>query len=128
MNRSQALGDKFAIALSLLCLLHCLITPLVIIMPALGGLIALEHDQFHQFMLFFVVPVGIVALLAGYRHHRSLAIFISGIAGLVLLAMAVLTGHELAGRYGELILSVAGSLIIVFAHVQNFRHSRRLSV
>lgn len=123
MNRSQALGDRLAIALSLLCLLHCLVTPLIIIMPALGGLIALDHDQFHQFMLFFVVPVGVVALTAGYRHHRSLRIALSGLAGLVLLALAVRLGHELAGHFGELILSVAGSLIIVIAHVQNVRYS-----
>ncbi|GGF59516.1 MerC domain-containing protein [Alteromonas lipolytica] len=128
MNRSQVLGDKFAIALSVLCLLHCLITPLVIIMPAIGGVIALDHGQFHEFMLFFVVPVGLVALGLGYRHHRSLVVLAGGLTGLSLLALAVLLGHDSLGGNGELILSVSGSLMIVLAHIQNFRHSRRLTV
>ena len=68
MGRTQTLGDRLAIALSSLCVIHCLATPLLlIILPSFGALFADSHELFHQIILFFVLPVGLAALAAPAR-------------------------------------------------------------
>ena len=59
MGRTQTLGDRLAIALSSLCVIHCLATPLLlIILPSFGALFADSHELFHQIILFFVFLWG----------------------------------------------------------------------
>lgn len=123
MHRVQSFGDKFAIFLSALCVIHCLTTPLIIVLPALGGLLTLDHHAFHELMLFFVVPVGVIALMAGYRHHHSIAVLIGGFSGLLCIMIAALAGHSYLGFLGETLLSIVGSLIIIGAHLVNFRYA-----
>ena len=122
MPRIQEVGDKIAIALSSLCVVHCVLTPLLIIaLPTFGGLAILDHEVFHQVLLFFVVPVGLVALLAGYRHHKNGKVLSCGLAGLFLLTLAGTVAHDIAGEEGETVLTIIASLFIVIAHIQNFR-------
>ena len=128
MPRIQAIGDKIAIALSSLCVVHCIITPILLIaLPALGSVAFLDHEVFHQILLFFVLPVGGIALTAGYRHHKSAAILGSGLLGLLLLTLAGTVAHDVVGEIGETVLTIVASLFIVYAHIQNYRqrHHRR---
>ena len=54
--------DKAAIGLSLLCVAHCLLTPIAIVMlPALGATF-LEDERFHYALLFLVLPTSLVSL------------------------------------------------------------------
>ncbi len=122
MPRLQELGDKLAIALSSLCVVHCLITPILLIaLPALSSVAFLDHESFHQILLFFVVPVGVIALLAGYRHHRDNKVLALGMTGLAMLIIAGTIAHDFLGDSGETIMTIAASLLIVFAHIENFR-------
>lgn len=127
MPRIQATGDKIAIALSTLCVVHCILTPVLLIaLPALGSMAIFEHELFHQILLFFVLPVGLIALTAGFRHHRNLATFAYGLSGLALLTAAGTFAHDLVGEVGETVLTVIASILIVYAHIQNYRqrHSK----
>ena len=125
MELTQRLGDKFAIALSSLCVIHCLATPLIlIILPSLGALVADSHELFHQVILFFVLPIGVLALLAGYRHHHNRTILLIGLAGLGLLLIAAFFGHDYFGETGETALTIFASLIIATAHLRNFQSTR----
>ncbi|MEC7825415.1 MAG: MerC domain-containing protein [Pseudomonadota bacterium] len=127
MELTQRLGDKIAIALSSLCVIHCLATPLIlIILPSLGALVADNHEMFHQVILFFVLPVGVLALWAGYRHHHNLSILLIGLAGLGLLLIAAFFGHDYFGETGETALTIFASLIIATAHVRNFISNRNV--
>ena len=125
MGYTQRLGDKIAIALSSLCVIHCLATPLIlIILPSLGALVADNHEMFHQVILFFVLPIGVLALWAGYRHHHNLSTLLIGLAGLGLLLIAAFYGHDYFGETGETALTIFASLIIATAHVRNFQSNR----
>lgn len=122
MEQTQSLGDKLAIGLSALCVIHCLAMPvLLIILPTMGAVLAESHELFHQVILFFVLPVGLLALIVGYRHHRTLTVLISGCAGLGLLVLAALFGHDYLGDTGEFSLTVAASVMIAVAHIRNFQ-------
>ena len=126
MTKIQSAGDKLAIFLSSLCVLHCVLTPILIIaIPAVGSMVAVSHDTFHDVLLYFVVPVGLAALGAGFIHHRNVRVLLVGLCGLILLAIAALAGHDNLSEAGETVLTILASCLIVVAHVFNLRLRRK---
>jgi len=75
----------------------------------------------HVGLLAAVAPLGIVAWGAGYRHHRRLGVLGLGLAGVLLLSGALLFGHQLLGGRGEQVMTVAGSVCMLAAHLWNRR-------
>ncbi|GAA6183094.1 MULTISPECIES: MerC domain-containing protein [Alteromonadaceae] len=125
MTKIQQISDKVAVGLSLLCVVHCLFFPiLLIIMPPLSGLFAINDALFHRWLLFAVVPISVIALIMGYFHHRSGRVFLLASLGLTLLIVTALLGHDLLGNYAEVALTVLGSSIIAFAHIRNYQLQR----
>ena len=56
MSNSQIVTDKAAIGLSLLCAIHCLAFPLlVVLVPSLVAL-PLHNESFHFWMVVAVIP------------------------------------------------------------------------
>ena len=77
--------DQVAVALSGLCLVHCLMLPFAIaILPFLADI---DEGHLHVQMLFVVLPVSGIALWLGYRRHGDRRIIIAGVAGLMLLVI-----------------------------------------
>ena len=118
----QQFSDKVAIGLSFLCVIHCLFLPvLLILIPPISGLMAIDDEAFHIWLLYAVIPISVIALAMGYLHHRNINVFFVGIICLGTLTLAALLGHDILGEYGEVILTVIGSLIIAFGHIRNYR-------
>ena len=125
MQASTANVDKAAIGLSLICVIHCLLTPVAIaVIPALGATF-LEDESFHYAVLFLVLPTSLFALGLGCRKHRGIEILITGLIGLSMLLLVPILGEDVTGETGEKILTIAGATIIAFAHVRNFRLCRQ---
>ena len=121
MNNPTLKMDKAAIGLSVLCVAHCLLTPIVIVMlPALGATF-LEDERFHYALLFLVLPTSLVSLGLGCRKHGHFEILAIGVTGLFILSLTLILGDDLLGETGEKISTVAGALIIAVAHIRNFR-------
>jgi len=60
MFKSTSL-DKFAILLSGVCLVHCLITPVLItLMPIISMTAFVEDLLFHKLMLWLVLPTSVI--------------------------------------------------------------------
>ncbi|MEM7361292.1 MAG: MerC domain-containing protein [Pseudomonadota bacterium] len=117
-------ADKAAIALSVLCVIHCLFTPaLVVALPALSSVIV-DAELYHRIMVFFVVPTSVYALTLGCKEHQRYPLMILGVLGLAILCFATLWGGQLFGHTGEIALTLIGSLIVVSGHVINFRLCR----
>lgn len=121
--RHKALLDKVAVALSGLCLLHCLLLPFVVaLLPFLGQL---SGDHFHAELLLFVVPVSVIALTAGFRQHRRVEVLYYGALGLAILVLGGTYIHAEFGEMPDRVATVTGSLILAFTHYRNFRLARR---
>lgn len=121
MSTVQEITDKVSIGLSLLCAAHCLALPLILILlPSLTAL-QLEDETFHVWMLVAVFPTSIYALTVGCKRHKRYRLLALGVAGLTLLILAVLLGHEITGEYGEKALTVLGASLIAAGHFANFR-------
>lgn len=114
--------DKFGIILSGVCLVHCLLTPILItIIPILSINLMVEDLLFHQLMLGLVLPTSCVALIIGCRKHKQLAIILTGVIGMAILTAVALFGHELFGEGTEKLMTTAGGLILAASHYFNFR-------
>ena len=112
------LFDASAIGLSALCLVHCLLLPVVAaLLPALAA--AGEGEWMHLLFVVLAVPLAAAALWRAHRLRRLpgllLALAGTGIAGL------------LAGALGwpsealETPLTVTGGVLLAAAHVWNWR-------
>ena len=113
--------DKASIGLSLLCVAHCLLTPIAVVMLPVLGASFLEDERFHYAILFLVLPTSLVSLGLGCRKHGHFEILAIGVTGLFLLFLILILGDELLGETGEKVSTVAGALIIAMAHIRNFR-------
>ena len=114
--------DQVAVALSGLCLVHCLMLPFAIaILPFLADI---DEGHLHVQMLFVVLPVSGIALWLGYRRHGDRRIIIAGVAGLMLLVIGGTVAHNLYGLIADRSLTIMGSLVLAITHYRNCRLSR----
>lgn len=121
MKDAQALTDKLAIGLSLMCAVHCLALPvLLILLPSMAAL-QLDNEAFHFWMAVAVFPSSIYALTMGCRQHKRYRLFFLGSIGLTLLLLAVVLGEDGVGEVGEKILTVVGAGFVAAGHLLNFR-------
>ena len=119
MENLQAYADKSAIVVSVLCALHCLLFPAILILyPTMMELLP-GDETVHFVLLFLVIPISSFALFKGGKVHKSRKIITIGFTGLLVLVLAVTFGHDIFGQTGEKILTVIGSIIVVTAHIQN---------
>lgn len=119
------LADRTAIALSALCVIHCLLLPMAMVMlPALATL-GLDNEAFHAWMVVIVLPISAAALLVGCRRHGRLGVLVVGGLGLATLMLAVVAGHDVLGELGERLTTVIGASLIAFSHWRNFRLCER---
>lgn len=110
------LADKIGIVLSGLCVVHCLLTPFVILLiPSLE--LASYHDLFHDVLLGVLPLVALSAFIPGYRRHRNFEVFLWSLPGLAMVAIGALVFHEQV--VGQVLFSIAGSLLLIKAHLVN---------
>ena len=124
MIGTRALTDKTAIGLSLLCALHCLASPLIIVMlPSLAAL-QLDGEAFHAWMVLAVIPTSVYALSIGCKQHKRYRLLVMGLVGLLFLLSAVLPGEGVISEFWEKALTVTGAAIIALGHYRNYRLCR----
>lgn len=124
-NQSDLL-DKAAVTLSGLCLLHCLLVPVIV--TALPFFSQFSERHLHAEMLVIVLPISLIALTSGFRRHANKRIVGWGIVGLLLLIVGATFAHNLYGVVADRLLTIGGSIILAFAHYRNSRMSRSCRV
>lgn len=126
-NRSIQL-DRFAIFLSGICLVHCLLAPVVLTLLPIFSLTTLVEDiVFHQLMLWIVVPTSVVALFLGCKKHRRWQIAVSGGLGIIVLFAVAFMGHDLLSIQAEKIATTLGGLLLALSHYLNYRACQSIS-
>ena len=121
MENSTIKIDKAAIGLSLLCVAHCLLTPIaILILPALGATF-LDDERFHYALLLLVLPTSIFSLGLGCSKHGRREILLFGLFGLFLMSLILVLGEDILGELVEKVSTIIGASIIAVAHVRNFR-------
>lgn len=121
MSNTPAVGDKLSISLSLLCVIHCLATPILLVLLPTAFAMHLEGEGFHLFLSAVVIPLSTATLFMGCRQHRTWGVAVIGVLGVATLGLAALFGHDFFGETGEKIATVLAASIIAIAHVWNYR-------
>ena len=110
--------DRFGMALSGLCALHCVAGLVLVTVLGLGGE-ALLSPAIHEVGLALAVVVGALTLGLGALRHGRTGPLAVGAAGLALMSLALGVPHGPA----EAALTIAGVALVAFAHMRNLRHA-----
>lgn len=113
--------DTVGMLVSGLCLVHCLLAPVLLALGGFGVLGVLLGDEL--FHLVLLVPALILALASfplACRRHRRPSVMLAGLCGVALLVLAL----GLEGVW-ELVVSVCGAGLLVSAHWANRQLLRR---
>ena len=98
----------------MLCLVHCLATPVVLILaPALAGFLG----GWHPVLLGGVVLTAAWAFVPGYRYHHHKGVLALALGGVCLLAVGVLVFHPWFAA--ETAMTVGGAALMLTAHWKN---------
>ncbi len=90
--------DRLAISMAVVCGIHCLVTPILLVALPIIGTTFWVDENFHLWMLFLVIPTTCLALFSGCRRHKDRWVMGAGALGLSLLLTAF-TVERLA--YGQ---------------------------
>ncbi len=123
----QQLLDKVAISTSALCMLHCLLTPLLIIAVPVVSLTFMTDESFHKILVAFVIPISLFALFIGCHRHKDTTVMLLGCIGLVSPFIVAIIGHDVFGEFGEKVATVLSGIILVLGHIRNYVLCRKTS-
>ena len=113
--RSGAM-DRLAIALSGLCLVHCLASAVFVAMLASAGGLLLD-PIIHEVGMMLAIVLGVVALGRGVVEHGFMMPAAVGGLGLGVMGGALMIPHDDGGT----IYSILGVLIVALGHDLNRR-------
>ena len=119
--KTQLRTDKWAMTLSFVCALHCLLVPSFFILTSGFFAISINNEFIHYSILLFAVPISCYALISGYKNHNTLKFLISGFGGLFMLVFAVMFSGILYGEFGEKSITLLGSILVIYSHYKNYQ-------
>lgn len=115
---SRFLYDRLGIGASVVCLVHCLAMPFLLTGAAAWG--ARGHEAFHIGVALVSIPLALVAAWPGYREHRDRGVLLLLLGGAALFGTSVAL-HDTLGEAGALLVSLAGSVLLLSGHLRNYR-------
>ena len=119
---SRSNADGVAIGLSTICILHCLLMPLLLVLFPTALMSFFADESVHRLAVLFAVPISVFALTLGCGSHKRLWVLALGLVGLLLLLLPLLLPNEAT----EKLLTVAGATLIAGSHLVNMKICRSL--
>ncbi|MEC5126479.1 MerC domain-containing protein [Verrucomicrobiales bacterium BCK34] len=108
---SQA--DRFGVVASILCAVHCAVTPLILLMaPAFGGVWA--HPASHWGAALLVVPLASTAMVHGYRKHGKKWVVACGSTGILFLLIGAVLPYLDISTFPLFTMPEAGDVTFVY--------------
>ena len=111
------LGDYTGILASIFCLLHCLLTPLALLLPFLVQIPV--NEDFHYWMMVVVVVPVMLSLIPGFIMHKKIIVLFLGLIGIICFVFSILVVEPLYGELAEVVVTSIGSVNFIIAHIKN---------
>jgi hypothetical protein len=121
---SRQWADRLGVWTSALCVVHCLLTPLLISFSAVFAHFLPAEEHVHRTLALLVALFGTVALLFGFRKHRRSTVLFLMLAGLSCIAGAAWFGDRLPSHAVEVAITFCGSTLMITAHRLNHTFCR----
>ncbi len=128
MLTEKSRWDRVGIWLSGICLIHCLLLPLALVVLPVSALVVTWHEDVHVVFAVLLVPTTALAFYQGYRRHRQKRVLWGFGPGLALVLLASFPGHEALGVLGGTLVTMLGSALLIWGHWQNWRLQARCAV
>jgi len=122
----KATKDKLGIVFSALCGVHCLITPLILLLPFTHDFFAPfhhNHEVIHLVLFILVFPLALSVVFKARRLKINTLLILASL-GIFFLSLSVLNNfvhffeHE---SLAEVFLAVLGSAFLISAHLKSLR-------
>ena len=117
----QKIIDNLGITISSVCAIHCVLLPAIFIIAPYSFL---ASHEFHEALIYFILPCAAVAFILGCRKHGDVKVAIMGTLGVMLLGSSLLF-HEIfhADEHSEelitVLITIAGSTMLILSHLRN---------
>lgn len=124
LSATPSLADRIGLVVSGVCVVHCLLVPVVLATLPLWPLASVLHGWLHPVIALILVPTTLVATVSGYRKHRRKRIVALLMLGLAVVLAAGGWGFVHPGAVVETAMTLAGSGLLVTGHWRNWRADR----
>jgi hypothetical protein len=121
---SRVWADKMGVWTSALCVVHCLLTPVLISFSAVLAHFLPAEERVHRSLAVLVALFGTIALLIGFRKHRRVRILFLMIGGLGFISGSAWFGDRLPSHAYEVAITMVGSGLMISAHRLNHTFCR----
>lgn len=108
--------DQIGVWTSALCVVHCLLTPVLLSISAVSAHFLPSEEKTHRTLAVGIGAIGAIALLRGYRRHRSSRVLLLMVTGLVFIFGGAWWGDHLPSHAAEVFITLTGSGFMISAH------------
>jgi uncharacterized membrane protein YfcA len=119
--------DQIGIWTSTLCVIHCLLTPVLLSLSAVSAHFLPSEERTHRTLAVAIAALGAIALLKGYRKHRSSRVLVLMAVGLAFIFGGAYWGNHLPSHTVEVLVTLVGSGFMIAAHRTNHTFCRDCS-
>lgn len=112
-------ADKLGTWASLLCVVHCLLTPVLLSFSSVFAHFLPGEEPTHRLLAVCVAVLGALAVIGGFRRHRRSRVVLLLIAGLACISYAAWFGDKLPSHRWEIAITFLGSSLLIGAHRLN---------
>jgi hypothetical protein len=120
-SKTASRWEKLGFSLSVLCTIHCLAMPFVIMSLPFLGMEFLNDPLLEGGLIGASFVLAGITLFRDYRryHNKRLALL------LLLMAVCVVGGAHIIPNHSETILSASGGMLVFAAYAANWQLSRK---
>ncbi len=113
----QKILDNFGITVSALCAIHCILLPILIILSPYIELAFITSHEFHETLMYFILPTSVIAFTIGCRKHNDDIVKLGGICAIFVLLIAIAL-HDFS-EILSILLTLFASTLLIFTHLRN---------
>jgi hypothetical protein len=149
-SRNHRWLDRFAIGIASVCAVHCLLTPILVIVLPIVATSFFVHEDFHLWMILFVLPTTGLAVFMGCRGHKDKWVAALSALGISILIFALIyermhhvadaeappqvahcdscardLSEEPIPMHASAWFNTVGGILLASAHIRNFRLCRK---
>lgn len=119
LSSSRHWADRLGAWTSALCVVHCLLTPVVLSLSAVVSHFLPAEESVHRGFAVLVALFGVLALVSGFRRHRRRRVLLLMVSGVGLIAATAWWGDRLPTHMAEVAVTLLGSTLMIAAHRLN---------
>jgi len=112
-------ADRLGIWASTLCIVHCIVTPVVLSLSVVSAHFLPSEERTHRTLALLIAMFGALALIKGYRQHRRLRVVLFMGVGLTSIFAGAYWGDRLPSHGAEVVITFVGSCFMIAAHRLN---------